>query len=443
MTSWTLNCTVGGDSDNKINIASFEALLYSAAQSAASYSDSKGIPVSFIFGWLDEKGQIAQHLSYQGFTLQFKVSTTGLYMNYEITGYASLAQQSNTPVLRIPEVSGVVQPSAILVGLAEALDVTSYYKLDIDRNDAPTLIHHGALTTSFNSYVRGNYTGQDNYDEFPGLLKLSKSYNSSREAAGLNTTKAKKLSQVLNNTIVSPVSSFLKKSLTDNTVQCSSFSYWVDEPTMTRPGTIHYKSNANIRTAQLSDTLEYGTANTNILSLSGAYNGVSYNISNMNFSQVGFSLDASGNAIAQGGEIVNSWSSSLADVYQTSNIINDINALATQFTGDFTIQIPGSVNKYDLAQPISLLVMSQGTISPITGIYSIISVSHEVSNTYITTLKVQRLVMSSANEVATGQNILVSGAANQSKAYSTTSNILSPYKTNFGNLYPKFSDIFV
>lgn len=443
MTSWTLNCTVGGDSDNKINIASFEALLYSAAQSAAGYSDSKGIPVSFIFGWLDEKGQIAQHLSYQGFTLQFKVSTTGLYMNYEITGYASLAQQSNTPVLRIPEVSGVVQPSAILVGLAEALDVTSYYKLDIDRNDAPTLIHHGALTTSFNSYVRGNYTGEDNYDEFPGLLKLSKSYNSSREAAGLNTTKAKKLSQVLNNTIVSPVSNFLKKSLTDNTVQCSSFSYWVDEPTMTRPGTIHYKSNANIRTAQLSDTLEYGTANTNILSLSGAYNGVSYNISNMNFSQVGFSLDASGNAIAQGGEIVNSWSSSLADVYQTSNIINDINALATQFTGDFTIQIPGSVNKYDLAQPISLLVMSQGTISPITGIYSIISVSHEVSNTYITTLKVQRLVMSSANEVATGQNILVSGAANQSKAYSTTSNILSPYKTNFGNLYPKFSDIFV
>lgn len=443
MTSWTLNCTVGGDSDNKINIASFEALLYSAAQSAAGYSDSKGIPVSFIFGWLDEKGQIAQHLSYQGFTLQFKVSTTGLYMNYEITGYASLAQQSNTPVLRIPEVSGVVQPSAILVGLAEALDVTSYYKLDIDRNDAPTLIHHGALTTSFNSYVRGNYTGEDNYDEFPGLLKLSKSYNSSREAAGLNTTRAKKLSQVLNNTIVSPVSSFLKKSLTDNTVQCSSFSYWVDEPTMTRPGTIHYKSNANIRTAQLSDTLEYGTANTNILSLSGAYNGVSYNISNMNFSQVGFSLDASGNAIAQGGEIVNSWSSSLADVYQTSNIINDINALATQFTGDFTIQIPGSVNKYDLAQPISLLVMSQGTISPITGIYSIISVSHEVSNTYITTLKVQRLVMSSANEVATGQNILVSGAANQSKAYSTTSNILSPYKTNFGNLYPKFSDIFV
>lgn len=442
MTSWTLNCTVGGDSDNKINIASFEALLYSAAQSASSYANSSGIPVSFIFGWLDDKGQISEHLSYQGFTLQFKVTTSGMYMNYQITGYASLAQQSNAPVLRIPEVSGVVQPSAVLVGLAEALNVTSYYKLDIDRNDSPTLVHHGALTTSFNSYVRGSYTGQDNYEDFPGLLKLSKSYNGTRDAAGLITTKAKKLSQVLNNVITSSVSNFLKKSLTDNTTQCSSFSYWVDEPTMTQPGTIHYKSNASISTSHLSDTLEYGTANTNILSISGSYNGVSYNISNMNFSQVGFTVDASGNAIAQGGEVVNSWSSSLADVYQTSNIINDINALATQFTGDFTIQIPGSVNKYELAQPISLLVMSQGTISPITGIYSIISVSHEVSTTYITTLKVQRLVMSSANEVATSQNILVAGSSNQSSAYTTTSNILSPYKTNFGQLYPKFSDLF-
>lgn len=442
MTSWTLNCTVGGDSDNKINIAAFESLLYSAAQSAASYANSQGIPVSFMFGWLNEQGQVSEHLSYQGFTLQFKVSTSGIYMNYQITGYASLAQQSSTPVLRIPEVSGLVQPSAVLVGLAEALDVTSYYKLDIDRNDAPTLIHHGAMTTSFNSYVRGTYSGEDNYEDFPGLLKLSKSYNSTRDAAGLNTSKAKTLSQVLNNATVTPVSNFLKQSLTDNTAQCSSFSYWVDEPTMTQPGTIHYKSNASISTSHVSDTLEYGTANTNILTLSGSYNGVSYNISNMNFSQAGFTLDASGNAIAQGGEVVNSWSSSLADVYQTCNIINDINALATQFTGDFTIQIPGSVNKYTLAQPISLLVMSQGTISPITGIYSIISVSHEVSNTYITTLKVQRLVMSSANEVATSQNILVAGSSNQSSAYTTTSNILSPYKTNFGQLYPKFSDLF-
>lgn len=442
MTSWTLNCIVGGDSTNKINIAAFEALLYSAAQASSSYPDAQGIPVSFMFGWLKEDGSIGEHVSYQGFTLQFQVSTSGLYMIYKITGYASLAMQSSMPVLKIPEVCGIVQPSAIVEGLAKALKATSYYQLDIDHNDAPTLVNHNALTTSFNKYVRGSYSAEDDYDSFPGLLRLSKSYNSSRDAAGL-INSVKKLSQVMNNIIVSPVSRFLKMSLTDNTPQCSSFSYWVDEPTMTRPGTIHYKSNANLSSSHFSDTLEYGTANTNILSLSGSYNGVAYNMTDMRFSSVGFALDGSGNTIVQGAEVVNSWSSSLTDVFQTCNIINDVNAIASQFTGDFTIQIPGSVNKYEIAQPISLLVMSGNTISPITGIYNIISVSHEISATFVTTLKVQRLVMSSANQVASAQNIFVSGSSNYpSNTYTTTSNIISPYKVQFPDLYPNFEHLY-
>ena len=36
VTSWTLNCIVGGDDKRKVNIAAFEALLYSAAQAASS-----------------------------------------------------------------------------------------------------------------------------------------------------------------------------------------------------------------------------------------------------------------------------------------------------------------------------------------------------------------------------------------------------------------------
>lgn len=442
MTSWTLNCVVGGDSSNKINVAAFEALLYSAAQAASSYPEAKGIPVSFMFGWLNEDGSIGEHVSYQGFTLQFQVSTSGLYMIYKITGYASLAMQSSMPVIKIPAVCGIVQPSAILEGLAKSLKATSYYQLDIDHNDAPTLVDHNALTTSFNKYVRGNYSAEDDYDNFPGLLRLSKSYNSSRDAAGL-TNKVKKLSQVISSVIVSPISKFLKMSLTDNTPQCSSFSYWVDEPTMTRPGTIHYKSNANLAASHFSDTLEYGTSNTNILSLSGAYNGVAYNMTDMRFASVGFALDGSGNTIVQNSEVVNSWSSSLTDVFQTVNIINDVNAIASQFSGDFTIQIPGSVKKYDIAQPISLLVMSGNTISPITGIYNVISVSHEISSTFVTTLKVQRLVMSAANQVASAQNIFVSGSSQYpSSSYSTTSNIISPYKVEFPNLYPNFEHLY-
>jgi len=439
MTQWTLNCTVSGSDRDKMNIAAFEALLYSAAQDASSYANSSGIPVSFLFGWLDEAGNVSDYISYQGFTLQFTVSTSGLYMKYSVKGYATLALQSSMPVLRIPAVSGIVQPSAIVEALAKAVKADTYYQLDIDHNDAPTLVEHGALTTSFNRYVRGQYSGKDDYDNFPGLLTLSKSYSATRDAAGLDSRKARSLSQVMNNATITPVSDFLKKSLTDNTIQCTSFSYWVDEPTMTQPGTIHYKSNAGLATSQMSDVLEFGTANSNILTLQGSYNGVAYNMTDMNFKQVGFTIDGSGNTITEDEQVVNSWSSSLADTFQSANIINDLNALASQFSGDFTIQIPGSVTEYSIAQPISLLVMSGNTVSPVTGIYNIISVSHSVSNSFITTLKVQRLVMSSASSVATSQGIYVSGSSQYKKnSYSTTSNIKSPYQVDFGTVYPTF-----
>ena len=435
-----MNITVGGEANKKMNVAAFEALLYSAAQSASSYGNSSGIPVSFMFGWLSPDGSIEDYTSYQGFTLKFDVSTNGLFMNYKITGFASLALQSSMPVLRIPAVCGYVQPSAVVEGLAKAVKATSYYNLDIDHNDAPTLVNHGAMTTSFVSYVRGSYSGQDDYDSFPGLLKLSKSYSASRDAAGL-AKGVKSLSQVLNNRVVSPVDTFLKKSLTDNTPQCSSFSFWVDEPTMTQPGTIHYKSNAGLATAHNTDTLEYGTANTNILTINGSYNGVAYNMTDMNFASLGFAVDGSGNTIVQDAEVVNSWSSSLADVFQTANIINDINALASQFSGNFSIQIPGTTKQFTLAQPVSLIVMSGNTLSPVSGIYNIVSVSHQISSTFITTLKIQRLVMSSANDVASAQGILVSSGSGFGNTYSKTKNIISTNKVDFGTLYPTYEHI--
>lgn len=440
MTQWTLECIVGGDDKRRINISAFEALLYTSAQNASNYSNSSGIPVSFLFGWLDENGSVLESLSYQGFTLTFKVSTSGRYMKYSITGYASLAIQTSLPVLRVPELSGIVQPSAVVEGLAVAVKATNYYDLDIDHCDQPTLVNHGAMTTSFNSYVRGTYSGKDDYETFPGLLKLSKSYNASRDSAGLDSYKVRKLSQAINNRKVSPLSNYLKTSFTDTKPQSSSFSYWVDEPTMTSRGCIHYKSNAGLLGTYTKDTLEYGTANTNVLTLSGSYNGVAYNMTNMNYTQVGFNVDSSGNTIAQDYQVVNSWSSTLADVFQSANIINDVNAIASQFSGDFTVTIPGSTKKYNIAQPISLLVMSGNTISPITGIYNIISVSHDISSTFVTTLKLQRLVMSSANQVAAQQGILIRGSSSYPKlSYAKTKNIISTSKVDFGTIYPDFT----
>ena len=437
MTSWTLNISVTGDASKGVNVASFEALIYSAAQSADGYADSKGIPVSFSFGWLDQNGNVAEYLSYRGWTIKYSVSTNGLYITYKITGYAALSVQSSMPVLRIPALSGFVQPSAVVEGVAKAAKATTYYQLDIDHNDAPTYVNHGNLTTSLNGYVRGNYGTTDDYNAFPGLLSLAKSYSGSRDATGLKQPY-KSLSTVLNNIRITQLKKFMTYGLTDLTPQSLAFSYWVDEPTMTSPGVIHFKSNAGLQSSKSELLLQYGTSNTNILSINGSYDGVAYNLSNMNFTQVGFAVDGSGNTVTNGAEVINSWSSSLAHTFQSSNIINDINALATQFSGDFTVQLVGNTKSFTLAQPVSLLVVSGGTVSPISGVYNIVSVSHSVSNTFITTLKIQRLQISSANEVATSQNILYGNSSNYQTSIRKTSNIISTNKVDFGTIYPTF-----
>lgn len=440
-TSWTLTVTVGGDASKKANIAAFEALLYSASQDASNYANSSGIPVSFIFGWLNADGSMGENLSYQGFTLNFNVSTSGLFMTYTVTGYASVGVKSSMPVLNIPPLSGIVQPSAVVEGLAKAIKATDYYELDIDHNDNPTMINHGALTTSFNAYVKGTYSAEDDYDTFPGLLKMSKSYNATRDAAGIKPAYGR-LSTILNHNKSRPLKDYFKKSIVDSTPQCSSFSFWVDEPTMTQMGVIHYKSNAGLSTIHAGDTLEYGTANTNILSINGSYKGVAFNMTNMSFSTLGFTVDGSGNTIVQDTKVVNSWSASLGDVFQTANIINDVNALASQFSGDFQIQIPGTTKQYTVAQPVSLLVMAGNTVSPVTGVYNIVSVTHDISDTFVTTLKVQRLVMSSANEVALSQGIRLANSDDyNSYSYTQTSNIKSACKVDFGTLYPTYKDI--
>lgn len=439
-TSWELKISLGGDYTKKVNIAAFEALIYSAAQQKG-YTNASGIPVSFMFGWLNEKtGSVDSYVSYSGWTLKYNVSMTGRFMTYTLTGYASQILKTNMPVLNIPALTGFVQPSAVLEALCKGIKATDYYELDIDKCDAPTLVSHNAMSTSFTSYVRGEKTGKDDYDSFPGLLTLSKSYNATRDAAGLRTKH--KLSTYTSMGLQDLLMRDLKPSLTDNTPQQSTFSFWVEEPTMTKPGVIHYKNTSSIMSSRDAQVLKYGTADSNILSISGSYDGIAYNMSDMNFSTLGFSLDESGQTIVNNTAVVNSWSSSLAEVYQTANIINDINALSTQFTGEFTVTIPGSVTGYTICQPVSLIVMSANTLSPVSGIYNIKSVSHTIGATFVTTLTLQRLAISSANQTAAGMGIYISGSSGKIKSgFTQTPNVKSTGKVDFGVMYPTWQDI--
>lgn len=440
-TSWELTVTVGGDISRKVNIAAFEALIYTAAQTKG-YNNASGIPVSFLFGWIDDaKGGIDSYVSYKGWTLKYSAKVNGMFTTYSLTGYASQIMKTNMPVLNIPALSGFVQPSAVLEALAKGIEATYYYDLDIDHCDAPTVVNHNAMTTSFTSYVRGERTGKDDYDSFPGLLPLSKTYNASRDAAGLQGG-SKQLSAYLNNADSTTLLQALKPSLTDCTPQVSNFSFWIDEPTMTNPGTIHYKAISSIMSSNDSKVLKYGTSDSNVLSISGSYDGIAYNMSDMSFATLGFNLDSSGETIVNDHTVVNSWSSSLPDVFQSANIINDINVLATQFSGKFTVDIAGSVRGYTICEPISLIIMSGNTLSPASGIYNIKSVSHKISTTFITTLELQRLAITSANSVAISSGIYMSGSSsNNYSQINTTSNVKSTGLVDFGKLYPTWKDI--
>lgn len=438
MTSWTLTCTVGGDSSRKMNIASFEGLIYQARSTVDQVSN---VPVSFMVGWL-ENGKVVEYLTYKGWFINYSVTTSGMFMTYKLTGFAELAMHTSSPVFHIPEVEGYIQPSALVEALYRSLKLDLYYDLDIDHNDAPVFIHHSALTTSFNNYVRGVQTTDDNFNTFPGCIAYSKSYNMTRDSAGMKYGCS--LTAIMNAVnSVDELGTYMKKSLTDSTAQCTSFSYWVDEPTTTSRGVIHYKSDAGLNGQYIGCALEYGTSNTNILSLSGSYNGIAYDMTNLGIRSVGFSLDASGNSISNDGSVVNSFASSLDNVYRTASIINDINAIASQFSASLSITIAGSTKGYEIAQPVSVIIMSGNTLSPISGIYNIKSVSHSVSNTFTTTFTLQRLQKSSANEVAVGQGILVGGESSFSYSrHVATSNIITPYYVDFGALYPTVEDIY-
>ena len=86
--------------------------------------------------------------------------------------------------------------------------------------------------------------------------------------------------------------------------------------------------------------------------------------------------------------------------------------------------------------------MSGNTLSPMSGIYNIKSVSHSISTTFLTTLTLQRLAISSANQTAAGLGIYISGSTNGSvSGYVQTPNVKSTGKVDFGIVYPTWEDI--
>jgi hypothetical protein len=447
---WELTLNVAGDASRIANIAAIEGLWYQAKQAAKNSGYKRGIPVSIILGWQSPDGQVVESMDIEGWTMQFDCNVPeSQHLQYIIKGYGQTAVPANMPTIRIPPISGVVQPSAVLTALCEALKADTYYDLDIDRNDSPTFISHGTVQTSFTRYVRGGRSVNDNFGDFPGLQPLATNVMGNSQAYGLITDQIRNMGILVNNVPVGERTPYFRSDINDRPDVVNTFSFWVDEPTMTQRGKINFKSDAVLRIKQNYDQLILGGNETNIFSLSGSYNGVAYTLKNINAGKIGFTVDGTGNAIASVQPSATAFSASLADVFNSANEINNVNAIATQFSSKITITMAGNVRGYELAQPVTVTVLMGNTLSPISGIYRVMEVTQRLDARFITTLVCQRLDTGSANDVADGVMAGVSTLTTVSGDTSLqrtiranqTSNIISPRLVELGTITPTFENL--
>jgi len=450
---WELTLNVAGDSNKRANIAAIEGLWYQAEQSARNSGYTRGIPVSIILGWQSPNGQITESMDIEGFTIQFSVTVPeAQYTQYVIKGFGTTGVPSNMPTITIPPIRGIVQPSAVLEALCRSLKADAYYDLDIDRNDAPTYMAHGTIQTSFTRYVRGTRSPKDNFGNFPGLQPLATQVSTNEQAYGLITEKVRNMGMLINNVPLSERRNYFRSDLNDRPDTVNTFSFWVDEPTMTQRGKINFKSDAGLRIRASNDQLILGGNETNIFSLTGSYDSVAYTLKNINAGRIGFTLDGSGNSIATVQPTVTAYSATLADVYNSANEINNVNAIATQFSGKITVTMAGNVRGYELAQPVTVTVLSGNSLSQISGVYHVMEMTHRLDSRFITTLELQRLDTGSPSDGTVSEE--VSGGATESitsvyadttsqklARQSQTSNIISPRKVELGTLTTTFENL--
>ena len=124
----------------------------------------------------------------------------------------------------------------------------------------------------------------------------------------------------------------------------SSYTFSITEPTFHTRGVIRYKNNVNLANYVSDDVLIWGGLYTNI----------------------------------------------------------NLNAISTQFNTNVQITIVGKPKVFQVADAVRVVVYTGGTLNPITGVYRIIKVAHNINGTsYTTTLTVQRLDLITANNTAT------------------------------------------
>ena len=388
-TNFTAVLHIMGEASKSSHVGSFEMMLYEFAQ----MQGDSALPVSIEIGWADGSSVISS-LKIQGLFIKFTATVKTGYMEYTLTGIGNFTSGGNIQGIALPAVNGNFQPSQVLEASLNYIQAYNVYDYDIDHDDEVVPINRPASVTSLGALVYGNGDHQ-------GLIQQS--YNEgSRSAAyglsdGLNSgdlRAAGYTNDEIWNKLGEPISTTQRSA--------SAYTFSIIDPSFYDRGVIRYKNNVNLSNYVSSEVLLWGGLETNILSISATYNGVTQQLLGTGASvQTGLAMGLDGSTIVSSSNRQNSYAASAASMYAAGNALNNLNAVSTQFNTDIKVTIVGNPKIYQCAESIRLIVYTGGSLNPITGVYRIMKVGHSINGTsYTTNLTLKRLDLITANSIA-------------------------------------------
>lgn len=388
-TNFTATLHIYGDSRNNIHIGSFEMMLYEFAQ---MQGDSV-LPVYLEMGWA-EGSTILSSLKIQALFIQFKATVHTGYMEYTLKGTGNFTNVGNIRGIAIPAIRGNFQPSYVLEAVLDFIKARNVFDYDIDHDDEIVPINKPSQVTSLGEFVLGS-------GEQTGILQQSYSEGSKSAAYRLpgvlcsgDYRKAGYSNEQITEMMGPPVSQTQRSA--------SAYTFSIVDPTFYERGIIRYKNNVNLANYVSEDALIWGGLYTNILSITATYDGVTQQLLGSGTRvQTGMAISLQGDKIVSTANRQNSYAATASSMFAAGNVINNLNAISTQFNTDIVVTIVGQPKIFQIAEAVRVLVYTGGTLNPITGVYRILKVSHKCTGTaYTTSLTLKRLDLITANNTA-------------------------------------------
>lgn len=388
-TNFKVTLHILGDQRKDAHVGAFEMMLYEFAQMRGDSTT----PCYLELGWADESG-ILESLSIQGIFIQFTSTVHTGYMEYVLEGIGNFTNTATIRGIAVPAIRGNFRPSDVAEAVLDYVHADDVFDYDIDHDDEVVPISKPSCVTSLGEYINGSSSQQ-------GLIQQSYCEGSRSCAYGLphNRTTSTYLragytKTEIHNLMGSPVAQTQRSA--------SSYTFSITEPTFHTRGVIRYKNNVNLANYVSEEVLMWGGLYTNILSISATYQGVTQTLLGSGATvQTGMGITLKGESLTSESNRQNSYSATIGSMYAAGNVLNNLNAISTQFNTNVQITIVGKPKVFQVADAVRVVVYTGGTLNPITGVYRIIKVAHNINGTsYTTTLTVQRLDLITANDTA-------------------------------------------